>query len=684
MTTFTAEQENALKRFAQFVGGSSRCMLLKGYAGTGKTFLIGHMAGLLADRKRGVVLLAPTGRAARVITEKTGIQAQTIHRHIYNLNDLVEHDDLNARFKFYFQLKASTQDEMRNVIIVDESSMISDRESDGEFIRFGSGRLLYDLIKYTRLQEPNQETKIVFVGDDAQLTPVNMDTSPALDQQYLSDKFQLKAVENELTEVVRQAASSKVLEAATAIRENIRAKRFNQLVIKEAPPEITATDSTDVAKRWKAAYQNTLPPSFIVITHSNDTALRYNLLTRAALWGGKGDEPVRAGDFLMIIANNRATGLLNGDLALVLNAEKRPEVARVSFRVTGGTESVELKFRGVEIEYETVNKTKAKQKVRILENVLHSNRPDISPGEQRALYVHFKSRNRGLNPNTKAFTQAISEDLYFNALRVKYGYAGTCHKAQGGEWPGAVVIFESLGTHLDAQRWAYTAITRAKKHLFGFNLPHVTIGGSVFDIPVNDNQENTDANQTAASFTSQPTKSNVVLDDAYQLPPTTPDFVRDKHRKATELWPIQGIQIKGFVQRIAHHYLEYRLAKNDREVLLMLYFDRNENFNPQFRTVHDPDGELALLVSDLLNSIQADISFPEDKPFLKDFYEQEVAPRAKAAGFKITNLKHNSWVERYTFFNQTKGTAIMDFSYNGRGCITNKMLISGPDPFLAV
>ena len=681
MTEFTNDQKAAMQLFEQFVSGPMRCMILKGYAGTGKTFLIGHMARFLTDRKLGVALLAPTGRAARVMTEKTGIPAHTIHRYIYNLDELKEHDDEHSRFKFFFQLKTSAQDETRTVIIVDESSMVSDNESEGEFIRFGSGKLLTDLFEYARMQDPTQHTKILFIGDDAQLPPVGMNCSPALDTEYLKASFNVKPTTCELTQVVRQRANSKILEAATTIRENIRTNRFNQLIISESKPEIIATEQGDIAKRWKEAYKHQLPPPFVCITYSNDAALRYNLLTRAALWGGTGDESVRPGDFLIIIANNRLTGLLNGDIAIVLAVEAEPVTKKPRIFVDGVETHIELKFRSIEIGYEVPERGKTRQRICILENVLYSDRRDISPEEQKALYVDFKMRHSHLKPNTKAFTEAIVEDEYFNALRVKFGYAGTCHKAQGGEWPAAVVVFEFQRTDKDAQRWAYTAITRAKNQLFGVNLPSKSPWDGIFNNPTPAPFEVEILNNNAIA--SPDTASSTISPVEHPLPATAPDFLKKRHANAIAAWSSNGIVIKESNPRIANHHIKYRLSKDTREVQLTLYFNNREQFNLQVQPVNDPDEVLTLLARQLFDGIQSDIEFPSDKPVLKEFYENQVLPRIASTGFKVVSVRHNPYVERYTFFNELKGTAIVDFHFDGKGVITNKTQISGQDPFQA-
>ena len=280
----TSQQSEATEKLRDFFGGSERCFILKGYAGTGKTFLLGCLARELAAKNRDVWLIAPTGRAARVLARKTGRDASTVHRAIYNLKELVEHDDASAAFKFYFRLRDVATDNLDVVVFVDEASMVSDHYSEGEFIRFGSGRLLADLLSFLRLNDPTQKSKLVMVGDPAQLPPVTSPlNSPALDAAYLSEMHELEAKEYELTEVVRQTAGSPILREATAIRETLASGFHNRLSIRPDPPSIEAVAEPDLPRRFVDANRGTRLPRAICVAYSNATCLNLNIAIRAVM-----------------------------------------------------------------------------------------------------------------------------------------------------------------------------------------------------------------------------------------------------------------------------------------------------------------------------------------------------------------------------------------------------------------
>lgn len=676
----TASQHDAFERIRAFVSDQRlKVFVLHGYAGTGKTFLIGHIARWLQQNHLGVQLLAPTGRAARVITDKTGIPGCTVHRCIYNLDELIEHDDQHSKFKFYFQLRKTAVDETSTIYIVDESSMVSDMESEGEFIRFGSGRVLKDLFEFSGIADDDQRAKVIFVGDPAQLPPVNMSTSPALDPKYLKSKHRVEAELYCLTEVVRHAKHSAILDAATRIRSNIERSQFNELVIEPRKGEIEATTADGVGKLWADAYrpaEPAIPPPLVCVTHTNDAALRYNLTVRAALFGGSGEQQVRKGDYLMIVANNRMTGLLNGDLAVVLDADEHADRRRVRILVEGKETHVELQFRGVEIAYEQSKTGRTKMRCLILENVLFSDLRDITPEQQKALYVDFKMRYPDLKANTKRFTETLLEDPCFNALRVKFGYAATCHKAQGGEWPSAVVVFEHQRTDREGLRWAYTAITRARQKLYGVNLPNkmpwsgLTAGRHE---PVATHAEVAAA---PAPIKAEPAaRPEVQCLDTF---PAEPAFLRHKHSAASEAWTAAGIQVEEAEVAPNKYFVRYKLRKGPAFAKLHMTFSLKAKFTVQVMTEFGADDALANEARDILQSAShvasggsgtTEITFPEDSPVLKRFYDKVVRPRSDQAGIAVLSVQHMRYRERYVF-GVGSAHATVDFIYNERGEFT--------------
>jgi hypothetical protein len=474
----TAHQQAALRAIQAFVEGPGHCFVLQGGAGTGKTTLMAALAGWLKDACRPYAFLAPTGRAARILGDKTGVGATTIHGAIYAFEQLNVFEEAQTKndpgVRLRFSLKRD--DPGATVFVIDEASMVGDLEDKQDVLHFGSGRLLADLIEYTRLGRPGRVAsdpgaKLVFVGDPAQLPPVGQTLSPALSGDYLKQEFGLTCTGFELTEVHRQAAGSVILERASAIRESIAAQRFNTFSLKPCGEALLAEQIPESVARVVEAYRHG-GPSSVLITYTNAKALELNRSVRGRLWD---DElaAVREGDQLLVNHNSHRCGLYNGDLVRVLDVAARPERRTVRMR---GVEPVELSFLQATVAYRSAQGGVRKIDCLLLENLLQSKERALSPVEQRALLVDFRQRYPELKPGTAEFAAAIRVDPWFNALQVKYGYALTCHKAQGGEWDIAVVSFESgRGAHNeDFFRWAYTAVTRAKRTL-------VTIAAPSFD-----------------------------------------------------------------------------------------------------------------------------------------------------------------------------------------------------------
>jgi hypothetical protein len=674
---FTTQQAAINKQLCEFFKSNERYCILKGYAGTGKTFLIGELARGLAAENREVILLAPTGRAARVLSRKTKHPASTIHRAIYNLKELVEHDGASAAFKFYFRVKDVATDNLDMVVFVDEASMISDQYSEGEFLRFGSGRLLADLLDFLRLHDPGQKTKIVMVGDPAQLPPVNSPTSPALDANYLSTVLNVKAREYELTEVVRQAAGSPILREATAIRKTIASGFHNRLSIKPCPPQIEAIDAPDLPLRFIEENLNARLPRTVCVAYSNATCLNLNVSIRSKRFGGNGAEAPVAEDVLMVLRNSASTGLLNGDLISVKWADANAE----TFRIKVGTEFVELFFRNVRVVAEADDGSEVELGTKIVENVMFSEKRDLSPLEQKALYVHFKMRYPNLRPNTKEFTEALRSDPYFNALQVKFGYAITCHKAQGGEWDDVFVFFEHARTDALALRWAYTALTRARTRIFGINLPdRVPWSGAV--------ATDSAAKRPPGSLTSNNTVNAPVEVPTTQwdgLFPDDPSFLRLQNRRMVAALASAGIKVENVEVRPGNYFWRYDVCRNDSRASLRVNFKRKGKVTPEILGTAGADKELGLQALPLLcvETIPPApepqvVAFPDDKPYLRAFHDDYMAPKVLAAAASIASVDHREFHEKY---HVVKGVAhvTIDVYYKARGTITTILKGSGDE-----
>lgn len=680
----TAQQGEAMTQLRAFLDGEERCFVLKGYAGTGKTFLIGHLAHELANKSREAWLLAPTGRAARVLSRKTGIEASTIHRAIYNLKELVEHDDKTVAFKFYFRLKDVATDNLDLVVIVDESSMVSDKYSEGEFLRFGSGRLLADLLTYLRLTDHTQKTKLIFVGDPAQLPPVNMPTSPALDPTYLKDEHNISANEYELTDVVRQAANNPILVQATEIRKTLLSKCHNKLSIAPSPPNIEEIKQSDLPARYLLSNADARLPRTICVAYSNATCLNLNVAIRAHRFGAKGENPPSTTDVLLVIRNNASTGLLNGDVVSVLWADTIAE--SVSVRV--GIEHATLTFRSVRILAEAEDGNLVEVGTKIVENILFSEKRDLSPLEQKALYVHFKMRYPALRPNTKEFTEALRTDPYFNALQVKFGYAMTCHKAQGGEWEDVFVVFENSRTDALALRWAYTAITRARSRILGVGLPNRTPWAALNAVPLQNviPVAKEVATDVSAKPLSRPAPKPTRWDGLF---PDQPAFLLASHRQVANLLEDSGIALEDVQVRPQNYFWRYCIERQSRRATIQIYFTRQGGLNPQILAMGGADQSLAEEALRLVRSVRiaiatapAPVDFPNEKPFLREFCDDYMEPRAHSAAGSIVKVEHLQYRERY-FVASDGRQVVLDAIYNAKGVFTRIDAVEGDAELLA-
>ena len=234
--TLTSDQRNALEKLSAFLESEDRVFILQGYAGSGKTTLLKGFVEYLQSLEKKFQLMAPTGRAAKVINQKTDLESTTIHKGIYSFEELQEiekgEDENNVSFLYQYKIRNNPEVHV-SVLIVDEASMVSDRLSQGEFFRFGSGHLLRDLIDYGRIEDSTTSSKIIFIGDPAQLPPVGMNFSPALDTKYLSETYKVSVSQVEMKEVKRQDANNGILISATKIRQCLTSGYFNDFDLRE-------------------------------------------------------------------------------------------------------------------------------------------------------------------------------------------------------------------------------------------------------------------------------------------------------------------------------------------------------------------------------------------------------------------------------------------------------------------
>lgn len=453
--SLTKSQHIALQQLQLFLKSKgSGVFLLKGYAGTGKTTLLQHLADLLKKDKIKFSLLAPTGRAATVLRAKTGFEASTIHSELYTFSDIDgDPDDDNSmpdtddfgqmRLVFSMKMPDPTQ---QKIYIVDEASMISDEPSDPtSYAHFGSGRLLSDLLHAVGTN------KIIFAGDPCQLPPVGSLESPALSEAYM--RKQGKVVQSfELKEILRQKEDSGILQLASFVRQ-ISQRKFTSKWVKlpasgfrniHLSPYANLKDDY-IKKIKKNGYGNV-----IAVCYSNFNCLDINRSVREELYGTK-NAPLQVGDLLMVTQNNHMVPLTNGDFVVVKEVGDRRTHLGIKFiQVT-----VQAQLSG--ISYQTL----------LCEEVLQNGQANLTMEQQRVLMIDFskKMRSKSIKRKSEAYLNALQKDLFLNSLRANFGYAVTCHKSQGGEWE-QVYLFLNKGMYVmdppELTRWWYTGITRAK------------------------------------------------------------------------------------------------------------------------------------------------------------------------------------------------------------------------------
>jgi ATP-dependent exoDNAse (exonuclease V) alpha subunit len=448
----TDDQSLALKKIAGYICDNTNdvIFLMTGYAGTGKTSVISSTVKTLDLLRMRSVLMAPTGRAAKVLTSYSGRQAFTIHKKIYRQKSS---KDGMGSFTLNRNLHKDT------FFIVDEASMVSN--SSGDSSLFGSGKLLNDLIEFVY---SGIDCKLILVGDTAQLPPVKSIISPALDELSLGE-YGFGLITTEMKQVVRQSETSGVLMNATHVRLQVAEHNL-------VKPTIDCNNFKDIIRITGEELIDEISSSYgtcglegtIIIVNSNKQANRYNQGIRNRIFFR--EEEISAGDMVMVVKNNYsiiseeddgAGFIANGDIAEVRKIKKYEE--RFGFHFADMT----LKFPDYDLEIET----------KVMMDVLHLDTPALPAEKNKELYQNVLSDYLHLKTRKKQY-EAVKNDSYFNALQIKFAYAVTCHKAQGGQWEKVFIdqgMFNMLDISIDYLRWFYTALTRSTDKVYLVNFP---------------------------------------------------------------------------------------------------------------------------------------------------------------------------------------------------------------------
>ena len=468
----TPSQRSALDAFTQLlVSREERCvMVVRGPAGTGKSRLIGQFANVAQQNGHLPLLAAPTGRAARVLSERAKpFMASTVHRLLYSFENLEEVMDSSEQPVFHYRLKAS-EDPGNVVYVIDEASMVSDVEVRDTNLRFGSGKLLSDLLHYVFWAHPGGQRKLLLIGDHCQLPPIDAGESVALDPRYLREQHGCHVIETKLTDVVRQQRDSGIIEAATSLRKMIESNQLHTLTWSPSDQVRLAKTSDEFEQALRSQWATKDAPQIVCFT--NARVREWNRWVRERIHR-RGEEPV-PGDRLLVIRNHGPSGLLNGDLADLIAVSPREE------RTVRG---VTLSFRDVTLAYQAPGGQAVHWSGKLLENLLLSPERTATDHEQQAMWILFKMDHPGLRPGSDEFKTAIMTDPYWNSLFAKFGYAATCHKSQGGEWDEVFVDPETArhgrSRDISMLRWLYTAVTRGKRRLTILSPPAWSAGAGL-------------------------------------------------------------------------------------------------------------------------------------------------------------------------------------------------------------
>jgi exodeoxyribonuclease-5 len=451
----TNDQVKLIDSLSEFIidTESRKIFLVKGFAGTGKTTVISALVKTTEELKIKSLLLAPTGRAAKVLSSYSQKSAFTIHKKIYRQKSS---KDGFGTFVLNANLNSNT------IFIVDEASMISNHSNDLSI--FGSGQLLNDLLCFVY---NDKNCKLILVGDTAQLPPVGIDLSPALDIASLSS-YNFKVDEVILTEVLRQTKESGVLFNATQVRTQINTKPVDFPKIQlESFKDIEAISGTELIEKITESYDKYGLENTIIITRSNKRANQYNKGIRSKiLWR---EEEIAVGDFIMVVKNNYywietneeiedIDFIANGDIAEIVKIKKYTE--RYGFRFA----DVVLRF----IDYNDIEIN-----CKIILDTLEINSAAMTSEDNKKLFYNILE-DYSETPRKKVKYDKVKNNPFFNALQVKFAYAVTCHKAQGGQWKSVFVDHGYFADHqidIEFLRWFYTALTRTtdKLYLVNFN-----------------------------------------------------------------------------------------------------------------------------------------------------------------------------------------------------------------------
>ncbi len=685
MLSLTRDQREALTKIKNFLNSKTHdCFVLGGYAGTGKTTLLSQVIEYLKSHGESFSLMASTGKAAFALRKITGEKAFTVHRVIYDFDNIDfdtvdashsgQDDDFLVRFYYKFRRGQS------KVYIVDEASLISDYYSESEFLKFGSGKVLSDLIKehIGFNSDGRLNGKLIFCGDIGQLPPANMNFSPAMNVEYLSKNFNIKVDSYFLKEVLRGAKVEGIQKTVEKIRRAINDGKFNYFYIAPGDRIIHLNDEDDlrneIAKLFKGSETS------IIISYTNEKAAKYNYTVKSSI--GLDPNKIEQGDRLLVYRNNYFYPIefYNGQELEVVKQpenEERFEIGEISY--------ADLKVRTFDYE----NGEFVETNVKILQSFLFSNESEANQKIWKDMfkiaimkddklmkeYENYTSikkklkknkndpslnKNKELHEVAMKFGELIRENPYLNPIMAKFGYAVTCHKAQGSEWDNVIIDLNTSGLNPVSElffRWAYTAITRSKKRVYILNNFAVT---PLFKVEVK--------REIIKPERLPPEEERFYreeeLDDE-DIENLEPDFVRVKYSRIIKIFSKIGIEVECLDN--SKWRLRLRFFNGKNEAVLDLPYSKG-GFTGMYRLIDTSSEDFGKEVISKLEDLNyyAD----ENVPMPSESWKKDVFTLIKALcekfEIKITNFVEKQYSDRYYLITESK-VAWIDLFYNNKG-----------------
>ena len=670
----SAGQVSALTELEAFLAGSTQVFMLKGYAGSGKTTILKGLTEYLRSASKEFILMAPTGRAAKVLRDKTG-HGVTIHKGIYNFKKLesineTSQDDADHSFHYYFPINDTGSAE--KIIIVDEASMVSSKESKNELFTFGTNILLNDLMTFAALQ--TSKNKIIFVGDPAQLPPFGDNHSWALDKSFF-DQLNISSQETEMKQVLRQG-NNLILKNAELIRKTLEHPKPSELTFDYDATSFIKILPDEIIGKYTEFFPIPEIGNGMVISFSNAQCYNYNIGIREKLFPNQ--KTIVAGDLVLINNNNYHTygaELFNGDIAKVIAVKS--DVTSLSAPVwcdENGRKvrkTITLVFREITIRIPTHNDDIV---CKIIDSYLHSIARDLSISEMKALYINFMMRfneeqqsrkNAGLEyykVGSEEFKLSLKSDPYFNALKVKFGYAITCHKAQGGEWDKVFVdYYGRVSLKNEPLRWCYTATTRGINTVYAINAPHFRKLGKF-------------AFSSLGTIGTLPNDA-LALDNVILSPFHSLTQHKCKSLKYWELseklentnYTIVNVESFGFMER-------YSLKNDDTSIQLQASHRNSGHFVEKFQVINTVTDLIKNEIETIFNNDYANSFGANYKPtveFLNDLYSL-MQEECSTLDITITNVMEGKHYVNY-YLKTDAICSYIQFYYNNREQLTTAM-----------